>query len=77
MADTNVLDALRNSTAFLDQAISRQILAAYPNVTTETYSYLAGVSDPSGSSSGTTLYVLQIVYSDSTKATFSSVTRTA
>lgn len=45
------------------------IAVAYPNSTTETYTY------KSGGSGGTTLATITIVYSDSTKANITSVAK--
>lgn len=46
------------------------ISAAYPNATTETYTF------KSGGSGGTTVATVTVVYTDSTKASLSTVTKT-
>lgn len=50
------------------QKVGRKILAEYPDSVTETYTFRQGA---------TTLYVLTVVYTDSTKVTLTSVERTA
>ena len=63
--DAQVLGVM---SGFLPMKVNRQIAVAYPNSTTETYTYKEG---------STTLFVLTVVYTDSTKASISTVTRTS
>lgn len=53
---------------YLAGVVGNKIEVAYPSATTETYTYTDGV---------TTLKVITVTYTDSTKANLSSVERTA
>lgn len=64
--NANVLQVMNG---FLLAKNGRSIAVAYPNGTTETYTYKE--------SDATTIMVITVVYTDSTKANISTVTRTA
>lgn len=64
----NDTDGSLTTGTFLSQEIGNNIQAAYPNSTTEVYSFYEN---------GHFLYALTVVYTDSSKANLSSVTRTA
>lgn len=55
---------------FLEGVVYDYLAATYPNSTTEIYTY------KTGGSGGTTVAVLTVVYTDSTKDFVSNVTRT-
>lgn len=61
------VDMLGTIDGFLAYAVNRKIVVAYPSATTETYSFQAG---------STVLMVYTVTYTDSTKASLSSVERT-
>lgn len=60
--------AFRMVSGFLVYAPGRKIEVSYPNDSTEVYTY---------KEDDTTLYVIEVKYSDSSKATLTSVERTA
>lgn len=64
----NPADGTLATGSFLAGALNNNVQVAYPSATTETYSFYEA---------STLLYTLTVVYTDSTKANLSSVTRTA
>jgi hypothetical protein len=64
----NPADATIAVGSFVGAELGNNVQAAYPNATTETYSYYEGTRF---------LYTLTVIYTDSTKANLLSVTRTA
>lgn len=67
-AFNDLTGAVKTIPGFLVANVGRTINAAYPTSTTETYTYL---------DNGTTLFVLTVTYTDSTKALIQSVTRSS
>ena len=64
----NPADATLAVGSFVSAELGNNMQVGYPNATTETYSFYEG---------STLLYTLTVVYTDSTKGSLSSVTRTA
>jgi hypothetical protein len=78
--ETQIIQKVYNQTegvlatgTFLTSLIGNNIQVAYPNATTEVYSFYEGTT-PSVTGP-TLLYILTVVYTDSTKNNLSSVTR--
>jgi hypothetical protein len=61
--------------SFVNKTLGNNIQVAYPNATTETYSFYEGTTP--NFVGPTLLFTLTVVYTDSTKANLLSVTRTA
>lgn len=60
---------------YLSKTIGNNVQIAYPNSTTEVYSFYEGTT--ANVPGPTLLYVLTLVYTDSTKAFLMSATRTS